>query len=138
MLYHYTTAELGNAIRRTGAIRPAPVIVFEDLLASKKVELAPAVWLTISPELDGTVYVKGLVDGVTDYWRFGIKRDDVPDLADWAFEKGYPPALFHWMLLTSKLVGVNYEDWRLSSQPLTFDEWAVVEHNDGNGWKPVS
>lgn len=141
MIYHYTTLASAASIRRESLLRAYPVIVYQDLSCRERVELAPAVWFTTDADLDGPVAVKAALGGITPdqsraFWRFAVV-DTLPDLPTWAHTHDYPPELFRWMILTGKLAGSEYTDWRLAGGDVPRSAWAAIEYLEAGRWVPA-
>lgn len=144
MIYHYTFAELGERILKDGVIRARPVLVFLDLIGTDALELAPVVWFTKSSDPSPTVLLSGAATGFNvnspgSVWRF-TAEDSVAkkDLVDWACSHSYQTTLFRFMLLTSRLAGEDYEQWRLAEKNVPIEEWVAVERLINGQWELIA
>ena len=134
MIYHYTTQPLAESIRQDGVLKAKPQIIYLDLLASRPRTLDKVVWFTCAEELDGPVAIKAKLDGIEAFARIVCADEVAPqDLPEWAYERGYDPQMFRWMLQTAALAGSDWQDWRLVSRDIPAPEWLRVEYlKDGN------
>lgn len=139
MLWHYTDRDSAADIRGDRRIKAHPVLVRTALVGGDEVSLAGAVWFTPS---DGcpTVLAKLAFHGWPVgrpgvVWRFGVADEAVPDdLPAWAFDRGYDPGVFRWMLMTAHLAGENWEAWRLHGDDVPEREWLSVQSLNGGTW----
>jgi hypothetical protein len=145
VIHHYTDRDSAAAILRGGAILPHPVPVYADfdgpMTGARPTVLDSVVWFTAASEPSQTTFVKLMLDGLSpgvpgDIWRFSVDDATAPEgLIAWAGARGYPPALFRWMILTAHLVHEDYTAWRLSSVAVARTAWRSVQSLHGRDWK---
>lgn len=145
LIYHYTDRDSARAAIAARALRAAPVAVYNTLFGAftgPPRVLGAAVWFTASETPSQTVLVRLALEGVRvsdpgEIWRFAAADDTATDdLPAWAEARGHGPDLFHWMVATARIVGENYEDWRLSSVDVPRERWSAVESLHGDRWIP--
>lgn len=129
MIYHYTTN--GAQVLKSGVLKAQPMLIYRDLLAREQLLLEPVVWFTTSESVDLTVLIKAKCEHLKSVYRITVADETAPlDLIEWAYNHHHSSGLFKWMLLTGKLAGSDYRQWRLCEQDVDKSKWLeVVEIN---------
>lgn len=131
-LWHYTDRVGGEAIVRSGEIRPHPMPLHRDLLLRDEGIITPPIaWLTIDPDVDATIRVRGW--GGDDppprsLWRFAASPETpLLTLAEWIDTHGPERSAWTWVVRTAVMAGSDPEGWRLSAVPIPMERITAVE-----------
>jgi len=140
VIYHYFGRTKLCSILTDGRLKPFPVIVYEDLVGTKRLELHSVVWFSKNPDLEMSIVPRlkqqGLrADGNGDIWRIGFEDHGAcKSLKLWAERHQYPPRLFRWMCWTAKVLGSHRRDWLLLDHQLIQQRWSCLEMRIQGRW----